>query len=63
MAYLFLAYTKTSYIFWEIMPKDIEKAIPLNENWVINIEDEIMKTAKLIILPIVCFRIKSFNNK
>jgi hypothetical protein len=32
LAYLFLAYTKTSYIFWEIMPKDIEKAIPLNEN-------------------------------
>jgi len=29
----------------------------------IGAEDKIMKTAKLIILPVVCFRIKSFNNK
>ena len=41
----------------------MDEAIPLNEYSAINIEDEIMKTVKLIILPMVCFKIKSFNNK
>lgn len=49
--------------FWEIIPKDIDEAIPLNEYSVINIEDEIMKIVKLITLPVVCFRINSFKNK
>ena len=41
----------------------MDKAIPLNEYSVINIEDEIMKIVKLITLPVVCFRINSFKNK